>query len=83
MDQLKLPLPFILTSCNTNQEFINTPQELKKVVTPLKLSDGALKTEYWIVANSWSPAWGEDGFFRILKGVNECGIESQPVAGIP
>lgn len=45
MDQLKLPLPFILTSCNTNQEFINTPQELKKVVTPLKLSDGALKTE--------------------------------------
>ena len=45
MDQSKLPLPFILTSCNTNLEFINTPQELKKVATPLKSSDGALKTE--------------------------------------
>lgn len=45
MGQLKLPLPCILTSCNTNQVFIHTPPELKKVVTPLKSSDGALKTE--------------------------------------
>lgn len=32
--------------------------------------------DYWIVANSWSAAWGMDGFFYILKGVNECGIEA-------
>lgn len=31
-------------------------------------------TEYWIIANSWSTQWGEDGFFRILRGKNECGI---------
>ena len=38
--------------------------------------------KYWLVANSWSTAWGEKGFFKILKGVNECGIESQIVAGL-
>lgn len=30
--------------------------------------------EYWVVQNSWSPSWGEDGFFRIAFG--ECGIDS-------
>ncbi|MFH4975221.1 hypothetical protein AB6A40_001930 [Gnathostoma spinigerum] len=38
---------------------------------------------YWIVANSWNTDWGEDGYFRILRGVDECGIESGAVGGIP
>ncbi|KAK7605421.1 hypothetical protein V9T40_007279 [Parthenolecanium corni] len=31
--------------------------------------------EYWHVANSWGKYWGENGNFRIRRGVNECGIE--------
>lgn len=27
-------------------------------------------------ANSWGPAWGERGHFRIMRGANECDIES-------
>jgi cathepsin B len=38
---------------------------------------------YWTVANSWSPAWGEKGLFRIARGTNECGIEQTPAAGLP
>jgi len=38
-------------------------------------------TPYWIVANSWTATWGESGFFRILKGRNECGFESQIITG--
>ncbi|VDN04561.1 unnamed protein product [Thelazia callipaeda] len=38
---------------------------------------------YWLVANSWNTDWGENGYFRILRGIDECGIESGIVAGIP
>jgi cathepsin B len=36
--------------------------------------------KYWKVQNSWNPHWGEKGYFRIRRGVNECGIEEQVVA---
>jgi cathepsin B len=39
-------------------------------------------TAYWTVANSWNQDWGEQGFFRIIRGVNECGIEASIVAGM-
>ena len=40
-------------------------------------------TKYWLVANSWNENWGEKGFFRILRGNNECGIERMAYTGIP
>jgi len=31
---------------------------------------------YWVVRNSWGTHWGEDGFFRVCRGTNNLGIES-------
>jgi len=39
--------------------------------------------KYWLVANSWNEDWGDQGFFKIARGRDECGIESQIVAGEP
>lgn len=41
------------------------------------------KIGYWLIANSWNTDWGDKGFFKIRRGVDECGIEEQGVAGIP
>lgn len=39
-------------------------------------------TPYWLVANSWNTTWGDNGFFKIKRGNNECGFESGIVAGM-
>ena len=35
--------------------------------------EGGVK--FWKVANSWNPYWGEKGYFRIVRGTSEGGIE--------
>jgi len=44
---------------------------------------GTLNGEaYWTVQNSWTTTWGAGGYFLIAKGVDECGIEDEVVAGM-
>jgi cathepsin B len=38
-------------------------------------------TPYWLCRNSWNSGWGEQGYFKILRNSDECGIESSVVAG--
>ncbi|XP_043268904.1 tubulointerstitial nephritis antigen-like [Venturia canescens] len=44
-----------------------------------QISNG-IPEKYWLVANSWGSDWGENGFFRITKGTNECEIETYVIA---
>jgi cathepsin B len=39
--------------------------------------------KYWQCVNSWNDEWGDKGFFKILRGTNDCGIENTAYAGIP
>ena len=39
--------------------------------------------KYWKVRNSWGSHWGEDGFFRIVRGVDNIGIEEQCAWAVP
>lgn len=39
--------------------------------------------DYWLVRNSWSPAWGENGYIRLLRTPNKlrCGVDLTPSDG--
>lgn len=39
--------------------------------------------KYWRVRNSWGSHWGEQGFFRIVRGVNNLAIEQECTWAIP
>lgn len=39
--------------------------------------------DYWLLANQWNKSWGDEGYFMIKRGTNECGIEGSVVSGMP
>ncbi len=41
------------------------------------------RVKYWIMRNTWGKHWGENGHFRIVRGRDECGIESMSVTLTP
>ncbi|XP_047104926.1 dipeptidyl peptidase 1-like [Schistocerca piceifrons] len=45
--------------------------------------DEASGEKYWTIKNSWGGDWGDAGYFKILRGTNECGVESLAFEATP
>lgn len=39
--------------------------------------------KYWICRNTWGNDWGENGYFKIQRGTNECSIEQNAMDIVP
>jgi cathepsin F len=52
------------------------------LITGFGVDTTADSVDYWSVKNSWGPDWGEDGYFRIVRGVGECGINTAVTTSI-
>ena len=50
------------------------PEDVNHAVLAVGYGTTTDGTPYYIVKNSWGTTFGEDGFFRIIRGENACGL---------
>jgi cathepsin L len=67
----------VFTGCN------NSAPDIDHVVQLVGYGTDAKHGDYWLVRNSWSPAWGEDGYIRIARNSQTppCGVDPSPMDG--
>jgi len=66
----------VFNGCNQSDPDLDHGVQLVGYGTDSTLGD------YWLVRNSWSPSWGEQGYIRLYRtSTIQCGVDTQPLDG--
>jgi cathepsin X len=60
-----------------------TPANINHIVSIVGYGSTTAGQDYWIVRNSWGQYWGENGWFRIIRGKDALGIERSVSWAVP
>jgi len=58
-------------------------RKIRHVVSLVGWGNAEDGTKYWVGRNSWGTYWGENGFFKIVRGKNNLRIEDECAWAVP
>lgn len=58
------------------------PDSLNHAVLLVGYGTSAQGEKYWLIKNSWSKFWGEDGYMKIVRGEGDCGVTTAAVVAV-
>ncbi|KAG2424481.1 hypothetical protein HXX76_014533 [Chlamydomonas incerta] len=79
MNAARTPFKFYSEGVYHNEECGEDPDSMDHVVLLVGYGTTAEGVDYWLIKNSWSKYWGMDGYARISRKGNDCGISTDPV----
>eukprot|EP00375_Theileria_parva_P000707 XP_763377.1 cathepsin C [Theileria parva strain Muguga] len=65
--------------CEFNEKFLSGMEFTTHAVALIGWGETDEGFKYWVARNSWGKDWGDNGFFKIVRGINAFGIESEAV----
>ena len=79
----------LVNSVLTLSSFVNTGVYSDRNCDPSGANHAALVVgfgkdpkPYWLIKNSWGTKWGEDGYMKIARSEDLCGVMMQPTVPI-
>lgn len=76
------PFKFYAEGVYHNEECHTDPDHMDHAVLLVGYGTTAEGVDYWLIKNSWSKYWGMDGYARITRKGNDCGITTDPVLAV-
>ncbi|GFR49771.1 hypothetical protein Agub_g11937 [Astrephomene gubernaculifera] len=76
------PFKFYSEGVYYNDKCKTDPDHMDHAILLVGYGSTAEGVDYWLIKNSWSKYWGMDGYARIARKGNDCGITTDPVLAL-